>query len=71
MGSSDNAAALGCQEQRGYRRAAGALERHEGSVDSVAFSPDDTRIVSASGDKTLRPWQIRAARSYLYLSDLL
>ena len=49
MGSSDNAAALGCQEQRGYRRAAGALERHEGSVDSVPFSPDDTRIVSASG----------------------
>ncbi len=32
------------------------LTGHTGQVESVAFSPDGTRIVSGSGDNTLRLW---------------
>ncbi|KAF8638957.1 hypothetical protein AX14_010146, partial [Amanita brunnescens Koide BX004] len=32
------------------------LQGHDGSVNSVAFSPDGTKIVSGSGDKTIRVW---------------
>ncbi|KAF2686441.1 hypothetical protein K458DRAFT_297302, partial [Lentithecium fluviatile CBS 122367] len=32
------------------------LEGHGGSVNSVAFSPDSARVVSASGDKTGKIW---------------
>ncbi|KAJ3897008.1 WD40-repeat-containing domain protein, partial [Lentinula edodes] len=35
------------------------LQGHEYWVDSVAFSPDGTRIVSGSADKTLRIWNAR------------
>ena len=29
---------------------------HSGGVNSVCFSPDGSRIVSGSGDKTVRIW---------------
>ncbi|KZP11223.1 hypothetical protein FIBSPDRAFT_962437 [Athelia psychrophila] len=34
------------------------LNRHEGPVLSVAFSPDDTRIASGSEDSTTRLWDV-------------
>lgn len=36
----------------------GVLQGHEGSVFSVAFSPDGTRFVSGSADGTLRVWDV-------------
>src|SRR5580693_131024 len=32
------------------------LRRHTSNVLSVSFSPDGTRIVSGSGDRTIRKW---------------
>lgn len=37
------------------------LIRHSRYVYSVAFSPDDTRIVSDSDDNTLRMWHVLEA----------
>jgi hypothetical protein len=37
------------------------LAGHENYVQSAAFSPDGTRIVTASGDKTARIWDVRFA----------
>ena len=33
---------------------------HSGYVISVAFSPDGTKIVSGSGDKTIKVWDLGA-----------
>ena len=34
------------------------LQGHDGHVYSVAFSPDDSKVVSGSMDKTVRVWDI-------------
>jgi WD40 repeat protein len=34
------------------------LKGHSGSVTSVSFSPDGKRIVSGSGDDTLKVWDL-------------
>ena len=31
---------------------------HSGDINSVAFSPDGTKIVSGSGDKTIKVWDM-------------
>ena len=35
------------------------LKGHTGTVTSVAFSPDGTRIVTGSGDQTAKVWDAR------------
>ena len=35
------------------------LRGHEAEIDMPAFSPDGTRIVTASGDRTARLWDVR------------
>lgn len=40
-----------------------AMRGHEDGVWSVAFSPDGTRIVSGSSDKTLRLWDSTTGQS--------
>jgi len=44
------------------------LSRHTGSVESAAYSPDGTRIVTASADKTARVWDARTGIELLVLS---
>ena len=41
---------------RRNRRKIAVLKGHEDRVVSAAFSPDGTRVVTASGDKTARVW---------------
>lgn len=36
------------------------LTGHDGSVNACAFSPDGTRVVSASSDATLKLWEVRS-----------
>ncbi len=43
------------------------LSGHEGSVTSVAFSPDGSRIVTASADNTARIWDVVATREIAVL----
>jgi WD40 repeat protein len=35
------------------------LQGHEGLVYSAVFSPDGTRLLTASADKTARVWELR------------
>jgi WD40 repeat protein len=44
-----------------------ALGGHDGLVRSAAFSPDGTRIVTASGDKTARIWDAATAKEIIVL----
>jgi WD40 repeat protein len=37
------------------------LKGHEGAVESAAFTPGGSRIVTASGDKTARLWDVSRA----------
>ena len=34
------------------------LEGHRGAVFSVSLSPDNTQLVTGSGDKTVRVWDL-------------
>ena len=43
------------------------LRGHEGYVSPAAFSPDGSRIVTASTDKTARIWDIATSREIAVL----
>ncbi|PWB49884.1 MAG: hypothetical protein C3F13_18000, partial [Anaerolineales bacterium] len=45
------------------------LRGHTGQVEAVAFSPDGTQIVSASGDKTLKVWKAATGQARHTLSS--
>jgi len=44
--------------RRRIKRMLTVLKNHEGSVYSVAISPEGKRIVSGSQDRTIRVWDI-------------
>jgi WD40 repeat protein len=49
------------------------MNAHSGDINSVAFSPDGTKIVSGSDDKTIKVWDSGAPqaqnRPYLAKTD--
>ncbi len=46
------------------------LKGHSGAVNSVAFSPDGTRILTGSGDRTVKVWDARTGTELLQLKGL-
>ena len=43
------------------------LAGHQGAVQSIQFSPDGTRVVTSSQDKTIRLWDVETGREVLIL----
>jgi WD40 repeat protein len=49
--------------QRDWSQAEQTLEGHSDSVSSVAFSPDGSKVVSGSGDRTVRVWNVATGQA--------
>src|SRR5208282_5700041 len=49
---------LGVWDLRGPKPTFTSLEGHQGAVYSASFSPDGTRVVTASADTTARVWDL-------------
>lgn len=49
-------------------RLRGYLRGHDGAVNSVTFSPDGTRVLTASNDTTARVWSVQDRREILVLN---
>jgi WD40 repeat protein len=56
------------QEVRAADARLAVLSGHDGPVIGAAFSPDGTRVITASGDRTARVWDIATATQLAVLS---